>query len=310
MMVAVIASAYGAEPPVRRIAITFDDLPKVVPPPAHPEDVNQTYLSLVRIISTLRAHHAPAIGFVIGKNVDGPGREPYRAMLRLWLNSGLTLGNHSYSHANLCESTGNSFAEDVVRGEQVLRAVAPGSPAPRYFRLPYLCTGRIRAEKQAFVQFLKSRGWTNAPVTIATGDYMFNEVYLAAKARGDNALQKRVRDEYLARLSVLLDYYERLSVQLFHREVPQVLLAHSNDLNTDALDDVLQLLELRGYRFVTLDQALADPAYATPDEYIGTLGISWLQRWKVALKVPLDLSSGPPMPFWIVREVDNLHEAK
>lgn len=306
-----VASAHAAGPaPARQIAITFDDLPKVTPPPARPQDTNQTYLTLARIISTLRAHHAPATGFVIGKNIDGPTREADRAMLRLWLKSGLMLGNHSYSHANLCESSGNSFTDDVIRGDQTLRAVMDGTPGPRYFRYPYLCTGRTRAEKEGFTRFLKTHGWVNAPPTIAPGDYWFNELYLSARVRHDTTLQQRVRDAYLDRLRALLDYTERLSLQLFHRQPAQVLLIHSNDLNTDCLDDLLRLLEQRGYGFVSLDQALADPAYATPDEYIGTLGITWLQRWKVALGVPLDRSAEPPIPFWVVSEVDKLHGAR
>jgi hypothetical protein len=35
----------------------------------------------------------------------------------------------------------------------------------------------------------------------------------------------------------------------------------------------------RGYRFVTLSTALADPAYRSPDEYVGRNGFSWIHRW-------------------------------
>ena len=312
MLAAIVPAAASGQRPAPRsargIAITIDDLPKVVPPPARAEDTNQIYLSLVRIITALRAHQAPATGFVVGKNVEGGDTAARTAMLRRWLNAGLTLGNHSYSHPNLCESSGNSFALDVVRGDAVLRKITGALPGPTYFRLPYLCTGRSRVEKQDFAAFLEQHGWTNAPVTIATGDYMFNELYLVARARSDLALQRRVRAEYVARVGALLDYFAQQSQQLFGREIPQILLIHSNDLNVDCLDDVLRLIEQRGYRFVTLDEALADPAYRTPDDYIGTLGISWLHRWKVALGKPFDYSTEPRIPGWLVYEVEKLHE--
>ena len=295
---------------IREIAITFDDLPKVVPPPAQPQDTNQTYLSLSKIISTLRAHQAPAIGFVVGSRVDGPDRKANEAMLRMWLDSGLTLGNHSYSHPNLCESVGNTFSLDVQRGYDVVSRVSGAASPPRYFRFPYLCTGRDRAEKQRFADFLQQHGWTNAPVTIEPGDYMFNALYVAARKRNDTALVQRIRDEYLARVSTLLAYFEGVSRDLFQREIRQVLLIHSNDLNTDCLDDLLRVMERRGYRFITLDRALEDPAYRTSDDYIGTLGISWLHRWKIALGKPFDLSRDPPIPGWLVSEVEKLNEVR
>lgn len=302
--------APGSPSAGREIAITFDDLPKVVPQPAQLHATNQTYLSLSRIVHTLAAHQAPAIGFVVGSHVDGPDRAANLAMLRMWLNAGLTLGNHSYSHPNLCESTGNLFSQDVQRGFDVVRSVSATAPEPKYSRFPYLCTGRDRAEKQRFSDFLQQHGWVNAPVTIEPGDYMFNALYVSARKRNDAALVQRIRDEYLARVGTLLAYFEGVSRDLFHREIRQVLLIHSNDLNTDCLDDLLRLMERRGYRFITLERALEDPAYRTPDNYIGTLGISWLHRWKIALGKPFDLSRDPPIPGWLVSEVEKLNEVR
>jgi hypothetical protein len=41
------------------------------------------------------------------------------------------------------------------------------------------------------------------------------------------------------------------------------------------------MLKERGYSFVTLDDALADPAYSSRDRFVGDVGVSWLQRWLV-----------------------------
>ena len=294
----------------REIAITFDDLPKVVPPPARPEDPNQIYLSLTRLISVLHEHHAPAIGFVVGVNLDGPDQAARLSMLRLWVKSGMSLGNHSFTHPNLCEPNGRKFNDDVLRGEEELRKVGDLGSGNRYFRLPYLCTGRTALEKQAFQQFLKDRGVRNAPVTVEPGDYLFNELYVAARRKNDTALQKRIREEYLERIDTLLAYFEGVSRELFHREIRQVLLIHSNDLNADCLDEVFKTIEHRGYRFVTLDRALDDPAYSTPDDYVGPMGISWLHRWKIALAKPLEYRSEPRIAGWIVYELEKLHQAQ
>jgi hypothetical protein len=39
------------------------------------------------------------------------------------------------------------------------------------------------------------------------------------------------------------------------------------------------MLRKRGYRFVSLDQALKDKAFTLPDTYTGRGGISCLHRW-------------------------------
>ena len=43
---------------------------------------------------------------------------------------------------------------------------------------------------------------------------------------------------------------------------------------------LLERAERRGYRFIALEEAAADPAYGSQrDEYYGAAGISWLHRW-------------------------------
>jgi hypothetical protein len=38
---------------------------------------------------------------------------------------------------------------------------------------------------------------------------------------------------------------------------------HANDINADCLDEMLKRFAARGYHFVTLDEAMRDPAYQT-----------------------------------------------
>ena len=110
----------------------------------------------------------------------------------------------------------------------------------------------------------------------------------------------RVRDAYLAYNEAMLDWCETLTKEDFGREIPQILVIHSNDLHTDALDALLARFEQRGYRWVTLGDAMKDPAYTTPDEFVGTFGPSWLHRWRVAKKLPPRMKDEPDPPQWVV----------
>lgn len=62
---------------------------------------------------------------------------------------------------------------------------------------------------------------------------------------------------------------------------------------------MLQLMEKRGYRYVSIDKALSDKAYETPDDYVGTQLGSWLDRWQRHFGRNIERPSGPPPPEWI-----------
>jgi hypothetical protein len=93
-------------------------------------------------------------------------------------------------------------------------------------------------------------------------------------------------------------FYEGLSRSVLEREPPQVLLLHANALNADWLDELATMIAARGYRAVTLDEALRDPAYALPDEYVGPRGPSWLERW--ARTRGIDPGTPPAVPEWVL----------
>jgi hypothetical protein len=55
----------------------------------------------------------------------------------------------------------------------------------------------------------------------------------------------------------------------------------------------------RGYAFVSLAQALADPAYSTPEHFVGRGGFSWMHRWSMARGMA-DRGE-PEAPAWVMR---------
>jgi hypothetical protein len=111
---------------------------------------------------------------------------------------------------------------------------------------------------------------------------------------------ERLRKSYLDYNDGQFEFMERLSAEMFGREISQILLIHANDINADCLDEMLKRLEKRGYRFVTLDQALEDKAYQTKDDYIGLHGPSWLHRWTVSLGLKMKLDQEPDPPKWVM----------
>jgi hypothetical protein len=91
-------------------------------------------------------------------------------------------------------------------------------------------------------------------------------------------------------------------LQVFGREFPQVMLMHVNRLNADTLDDVLSLIERRGYSFVTLVDAQSDPVYRTTDTYVGADGRMWTYRWAPSRGRKADVEHRPIPPRWVLNE--------
>jgi hypothetical protein len=92
-------------------------------------------------------------------------------------------------------------------------------------------------------------------------------------------------------------FFEQRSVEVVGREIPQILLIHASQLNADLMPDLLAMFKRRGYSFVTLRQALADPAYSLPESYVGRGGFSWIHRWSQTMGLPN--KGEPDPPAWV-----------
>ncbi|MFN2596385.1 MAG: polysaccharide deacetylase family protein [Pyrinomonadaceae bacterium] len=273
------AARAGGE--ARRVAVTFDDLPMTGD--GGRSSGEQVAENLKKIAETLKANDVPAIGFVNENKLEAPGqREARTDALRAWLDAGFDLGNHTYSHRSFYRTPLAAFEQEVIKGEPVTKQLlAERGKSLRYFRHPFLNTGRTLADKRAFEKFLAARGYEVAPVTVDNSEWVFAQAYSDAIRGGDDAKRRRLAAEYAPYMETMFEFYERLSRDLFKREIPQVLLVHANQLNGDHFAEIVSMLKARGYSFITLDEALADPAYRSSDGYVGDVGVSWLQRWRV-----------------------------
>ena len=264
--------------PRREVAITFDDLPS---PQAY--DITTLRDLTSRLLHKVTFEHIPAIGFVNeGKMHERGEVEARTAILKMWLDAGMELGNHTYSHLRLYTTPLAQYEADVIRGETVIKKLlAERGMKLRYFRHPTLNTGPNLETKHVFEKFLAMHGYTIAPVTIDNSEWIFAEAYAKAKAHNDTATMQRVAEAYLPYMEEVFAFYEQLSRDTLGYEPKQILLLHANMLNADYFDDIAHMLKRRGYAFISLEQALTDKAYGLPDNYVGPTGISWLQRWAV-----------------------------
>src|SRR5262249_37605214 len=197
--------------------------------------------------------------------------------------------------------TVEQFEDEIIKGEVITRRLMKSrEPYQLYFRHPQTHTGDTEAKKKAVEDFLAARGYKVTPHTIENSDFIFNPVYVRALQNKDEELAKRVRTAYLDFTMAATEFAEHISPQIFGREIPQILLIHANRLNADCLDEILRRFAARGYHFVSLDEAIADPAYQTKDTTISKYGPTWLWRWMKSKGMNLSFKDDPDPPQWIM----------
>ena len=285
----------------RTVAVTFDDLPAtsagaVATDTATLEDLTR------RLLTAIRQHNVPAIGFVNESGLRaGPTADDMErriGLLRMWLDAGLELGNHTYSHRDLNTIPLDQFQADVLRGETVTRALLKErGQTPRFFRHPFLHVGADLETRRAFDAFLAGHGYTVAPVTIDNDEFFYAAEYAGALRRGDRAAPELLAKDYRRSMDEVFSFFEDVSRRTIGREIAQVLLLHANSLNADRFGAVADAIVRRGYRFVTLADALQDPAYRRPDDFVGAPSNSWFSHWEVTVgRKPIPT---PAPPAWI-----------
>src|SRR5580693_8894253 len=297
------ANAQSAKPD-RQVAVTIDDLPAGMADRLPAADI--TALT-TKLLTTLRDQKIPVVGFVNEKKLYKTGEVDERIKaLQMWLDYGFELGNHTFSHASLNQVGLKAWEDEVIQGESVTRLLlAQHKMKLRYFRHPYLDTGRDLLTRRQAEAFLVDRGYRIAPITLDGWDWMFAGLYEDAKKRNDTTLQAQIVKEYLAHHDSAFAYAEQLSAKVVGYEPKQILLLHASNLEADHIGELLEVLRKRGYRFVTLEDALGDQAYSLPDTFVGEEGSGWIEHWAITQgKIP---QGAPKFPEWVMERTKQLH---
>ena len=293
-----------AQPRGRSIVFTIDDLPTAS---VLGEDLPRAQRTTNALLEALSRQKIPAIGFVNERKLMTNGAlDPAReALLQAWIDGGLELGNHTFGHLDLHRVDLEAFKADVSKGETVTRRLlGQAGRQLTYFRHPFLHTGTSAGIRGELDAFLREHGYVIAPVTIDNYDSIFAAAYDRTLAQRTEAEARRIEAAYLEYMESVVSYYEGQAEVIIGRQIPQTLLLHAHALNGATLERLAGRLRARGYRFITLGEALKDPVYRSRDEYYGPAGISWLHRWALSEGKRGVFAGEPVVPEWIQRAAD------
>ncbi|HVR95134.1 MAG TPA: SgcJ/EcaC family oxidoreductase [Thermoanaerobaculia bacterium] len=260
---------HAAEPARRPLLVTVDDLP-ITAGRLHTDAAERERITR-GLLDALRKHGIQAVGLVTWQRVIDEARD--LDLLRMWLDAGHELGNHSTNHLNYSATEPEAYIADVEAARKRLAGLlGPRGARVRFFRFPFLREGDTAAKLDAMRAYLAESGQRNLPVTLDNQDWSFEEPWVEARKKGDAAALARVAEAYHESLHVEVRGHEEVGDGLLGRPAPQILLLHANEVGAAQWDRLFAWLEERGYRFATADEVLADPAFSEPHRYVGRYG--------------------------------------
>lgn len=278
----------------KSIAVTIDDLPYQ----HNSQFTSEEQLEFNKqIITTLKEYNIPAIGFVNeGKLFQEEILDSVKLeIIKMWLDAGFELGNHTFSHPNINNISFDEYKTDILKGELITRKLAEERNIKyEYFRHPYLRTGETEEIMLSLKKFLKENNYIEAPVTIDNSEWIFAFGYNKAFKENNIEMMKKLGADYVDYMIEKIKYYEEQSHQLFNRNIKQVLLVHANLLNADYFDELAEAIKNEGYEFVSMDEALQDEAYNSENNFVGKYGPSWIHRWALTKGVDKSFFNGEP----------------
>ena len=263
----------------RKLAVGFVSIPPLDRSSDPPKDADATARL---VIAKLQQYKIPAIGFVNGGQIsDGEKLFPVRAnIVRLWRDAGLEIGIGSFKHIWFYNTAYPDYVAAVEKNESITRKLLAEKNLPlRYFSYPYLNTGRNAEDRDRFEQWLNARGIRSVKYTIDNQEWMYSYAYDKARMDNDLNTMSEIRQDFIHYMEKMFDHYEAYSREAFGRDIAQTMVLTPSRLVADSADELFQMIKKRGYRFVSMDEALSDDAYNTPENMFGDFGNSWFERW-------------------------------
>lgn len=285
----------------KEICITVDDLPYIA---RYHYNIKYGNMITDSLLSIFKEFNVVALGSVNSFQLYELNRlnRSKVKILERWLDSGMILANHTYSHKNIYTISVKEYIKDVIDGEIVLKdIITERGQKLKYFRHPYLLRGETKQKADSISNFLKDRGYIETPVTVDNYDYYFSLAFEKAMLRSDDSLMARIGRDYIKYMEDALKYYEAQSIALFGYNIKHILILHANMINAYYLRDLLNMLMRNGYKFISIDEALKDKCYESKDEFYQNKGVSWLRRWAWTLGYRDDLffTGEPEIPNYI-----------
>lgn len=267
------------------IALTINRMVRSTADPDRDQDdwcyTENTRENFDKLVNALKANGVPpTVDFLSGESLD-------QGLQEEWLRSGNLIGSLTYKGLSPKKGTAQEFIDTLVRNEQEMAPLWSKFPRKqKYFRYPSLKLGVDAQRPREIRRFLKENGFVEVPATIdARGDY-FSQPYCAALSRGDKVCASFISATFKSLLLERTQKARAAARKIAGGDVKQILMIQANQLTSDLLDELLRWYKAMGVRFISIDEALADPFYATEDVTNTASQIIWETKRQLGIMAP------------------------
>jgi len=247
----------GAAPAAaqRRIALTFDDVPRGRGAFFTPDE------RATRLIAQLRrARVSQAAFFITTGNLERPDGTGGEARIATYAAAGHVLGNHSHSHLWATRTPVEAYVADLDRAARWLSRRPGWRP---WYRFPFLDEGRDTKERRdALRRALAQRGLSSGYVTVDSYDWHLESLTNQAVRAGRTVDRAALRRLYVEAVLGAAEFNDRIAVETLGRSPAHVLLLHETDLAALFIGDAVAALRAAGWEIVSADEAFHDPIAA------------------------------------------------
>ena len=265
----------------KRIALTFDDVPRTRGAFFTPEERS------AKLIAALRDAKVRQAAFFINPGnlatADGANGDQHIAA---YVAAGHVIANHSFSHPHLSEVPAEAYLADIDAATNWLKDRPGYRP---WFRFPYLDEGGAdKAKRDAVHTGLAARHLRNGYVTADGSDWNLEALTVQATGDGKSLDMKALRRLYLATQMSGVAYYDELARRTLGRSPAHVLLLHETDLAAMFIGDLAAELRRNGWTIITADEAFADPiSRAMPDVPYAAGTLIGTMAWEKGIEPPV-----------------------
>lgn len=274
------ASVARSSPTDKRIALSFDDVPRAPGAFFTPDERTG------RLIAALdEAGVEQAAFFVTVGNLDQSFGKGGAERIAAYVAAGHVIANHSFAHTHLSRLTADQYLADIDRAEEWLED-RPGRRA--WFRFPFLDKGRDdKAKRDAARAGLRVRGLINGHVTVEASDWNMETLTATAVKAGKSIDMDALRDLYVESHVQAAEFYDGLARRALGRSPAHVLLLHETDLAALFADDLVAALRDAGWTIISADEAYRDPiSGSTPDVPSAQGTLTEMLAWEKGLPAP------------------------
>lgn len=273
LLIAALVTAAAPAVAAKRIALSFDDVPRAAGGFLTPDARTAALIDALR-----RARVEQAAFFVTTGHLDRPAGAGGERRIADYVRAGHVIANHSHSHLWLHRTPVETYVADLDRAAAWLA----GRPGYRpWYRFPFLDEGRNDpARRDAVRAALRERGLSNGYVTVDTYDWFIDDLARRAVLAGQPVDRDALRALYAESIVGAANFTDALARRTLGRSPAHVLLLHETDIAALFIADAVAALRADGWEIIPIDAAYRDMIAAIEPEttFLGSGRVAAMAR--------------------------------